>query len=337
MNDSGTQQTKVVVRLSHLGDVALTTGVLAYWHETNGDTFVFITRAGNTPLLENHPAIERVIALDDADLTTMGWLRKGRALAREYAGHALLDLHSTLRSHILSFFWKGPIERYPKFSFERRKYAGTHLEKYKKILEATNVPQRYAMAVETTTQPQNKLVPRLYLSENETATAKERLTGIKSDAPLVALHPYATHISKQWPRNHWNALVDLLDGADISWIIVGRDKTPLKAGHERDFTNATDLRETCALLEHADLLVTGDSGPMHLATGVGTPVLALFGPTVKGWGFFPSGPNDRVLERDLECRPCSLHGGEECDKKTECLVSVPPDEVMRNVREMLPK
>jgi len=335
MNESGAQKPKVVIRLSHMGDVALTTGVLTQWHEQRGDTFVFVTRSANTPLLENHPAIERVVTLDKADLTTMAWIKKSRQLAREFAGHELIDLHGTLRSRILSFFWKGPLRRYPKFSLERRRYAKTHLEKYRQILEATNVPQRYAMAYEGPAPAQNLLLPRIYLTDAERQAAQKRLAGIETDSPLVALHPYATHISKQWPRPQWNALIALLDQAGINWIVVGRDNEPLLSGNDRDFTNATNIRETCALLERAALLVTGDSGPMHLASGVGTPVLAMFGPTVKAWGFFPSGPNDRVLERDLDCRPCSLHGGGECDKKTECLVSIPSDEVMRNVREMV--
>lgn len=335
MNENRANKPQVVIRLSHMGDVALTTGVLARWHEQRGETFVFITRPVNAPLLENHPAIERVVILDKADLTTLGWIRKSRELAREFAGQTLIDLHGTLRSRILSFFWKGPFRRYPKFSLERRRYAKTHLEKYKQILEAANVPQRYAMAQEGQTPAQNLLLPRIFLTDAEKEAAKDRLSGIETGAPLVALHPYATHISKQWPRPRWNALVAMLDEAGIPWIVVGRDEEPLLTGDERDFTNTTDIRETCALLDRASLLVTGDSGPMHLASGVGTPVLALFGPTVKAWGFFPSGPNDRILERDLACRPCSLHGGGECDKKTECLVSIPPEEVMRNVREMV--
>lgn len=75
-----------------------------------------------------------------------------------------------------------------------------------------------------------------------------------------------------------------------------------------DFTNRTDLRQLIALLAQADALVTGDSGPMHLASGVSTPVVALFGPTCREWGFFPTGENDRVLQAPLACRPCSLHG-----------------------------
>jgi len=335
MNESGNQQPKVVFRLSHMGDVALTTGVLAYWHETHGDTFIVITRAMNTPLLENHPAVERVIALENADLKTGAWIRKSRSIAKKHKGHTLIDLHATLRSQILSFFWKGKVLRYPKFSVERRLFDKTHKEKYRKKLEATNVPQRYAMAYGTTPPAQEVLTPRLYLSDKERTRARHLLKTIERQKPLVTLHPYATHASKEWPRANWEALIAFLDEAGMEWIIIGRDNRPVLENHERDFTNSTNLRETCALFAEADILVTGDSGPMHLAAGVDTPVLAMFGPTVKAWGFFPPGAKDRVLERALPCRPCSLHGGKGCDKQIECLASITPEEVMRNILEMV--
>lgn len=325
----------VVFRLSHMGDVALTTGVLSHWNETRCDSFVFITRAGNVPLLENHPAITRIIALEDSDLKTGTWLCKARTIAREYADHTLVDLHSTLRSRILSFFWRGEIRRYHKFSLVRRLYDRTHKDKYKAILEATNVTQRYAMAYGKTLPQQSELVPHIYLKQEEKKRAAERLNGLKSDKPLVALHPYATHSSKEWPRQHWTALIDLLDKEGMDWIIIGRDTKPVFNKHDRDFTNITNLRDTCALLAEADLLITGDSGPMHLAGGVDTPVLTMFGPTVKAWGFFPGGPNDRVIERDLQCRPCSLHGGKECDKMVECLSGITPSEVLQNAQQMI--
>jgi len=68
------------------------------------------------------------------------------------------------------------------------------------------------------------------------------------------------------------------------------------------------LQETGALLARARVVVSGDTGVMHMATGVGTPVVALFGPTVAQFGFFPYRAPAAVLERALDCRPCSATG-----------------------------
>jgi len=76
---------------------------------------------------------------------------------------------------------------------------------------------------------------------------------------------------------------------------------------------ALNLRAAAALIRRASVLVSNDSAPLHLATAVGTPVVALFGPTVPEFGFGPRGARDVVLGHpDLPCRPCSAHGPRVC-------------------------
>ena len=69
-----------------------------------------------------------------------------------------------------------------------------------------------------------------------------------------------------------------------------------------------------ALLKRARVVVANDSGPAHLAAAVGTPVVALFGPTHEAFGFAPRGGRVRVISRDLPCRPCTVHGGVRCPR-----------------------
>jgi ADP-heptose:LPS heptosyltransferase len=328
MNPSAAEHPSLVFRLGHMGDVALTTGVLSHWHERTGQTFVFATREANLPLLANHPAVAGSIGLTKADLTDLGWLRRTGELARQYAGSTLVDLHGTLRSRILALRWKGPVRRYPKFGLARRLFERTRSDRFREKLEALNVPQRYALTLDRNAPERASVLPRIYLTEAESHAAERRLSPISCQGPRVALHPYATHPSKQWPTENWVRLAALLDAQGVNWFVVGRNETPLTNGHERDLTNQTDLRATCALLGRADLLVTGDSGPMHLACGVGTPVVALFGPTARAWGFYPAGERDVVLERDMPCRPCSLHGAGQCAHGFECMTELTPEKVL---------
>ena len=332
MSATTAKHPSVVFRLGHMGDVALTTGVLAHWHEISGETFVFVTRESNLPLLENHPAVAQTIGLNHADLKDGGWVKKTGELARQYSGHTLLDLHGSLRSRILGLRWKGKVRRYPKFGLTRRLFEQTRVGRLRTKLEALNVPQRYALAQDETAPAQKDLLPRIYLTDREQIDATALLALIRGNKPLIGLHPYATHPAKQWPPKHWLSLIDLLEAARMDWFVVGRSTAPLKQGDARDLTNVTGLRETCGLLDQADLLVTGDSGPMHLACGVGTPVVALFGPTARAWGFYPAGPKDVVLERDLDCRPCSLHGAKACPSGFECMAGIAPETVLEAIR-----
>ena len=120
---TGTPTRWAVFRLGRLGDVALATGVLEYWRQRRGLEFAFMTREAFAPILKNHPALDKVSALKPEDLSSLGaWLAKARSLAKEYKGWGLLDLHGTLRSHLLSLVWRGPVKRSPKHALARRLY-----------------------------------------------------------------------------------------------------------------------------------------------------------------------------------------------------------------------
>ncbi len=325
----------VVVRLSAMGDVALISGVLDYWRRSRGLLFTVLTRRSWAPLFEGHPAVRGVEALSAEDLALPCFVPAMTALAARHAGEGLLDLHGTFRTRLLAGLWRGPVRRYPKFGIHRRLFLASGGRMFGDVLRRWNVPQRYSLALEPVAPPRSELVPRLFTNPTERERAAALLHPFRvPGAPLAALHPYAAHPHKAWPKSCWRTLAALLDAEGIPWFSVGLGEEIFGSGLPHDLRNRTTLRETCALLEQADVLVTGDSGPMHLAAGVGTPTAALFGPTCEEWGFLPQGRRDMVLQADMPCRPCSLHGRRSCPYNGECLRRLRPQEVLDAVRRI---
>lgn len=336
---SSLPDTWVAVRLGHLGDVLLVTGALAYLAKSRNWTFHVLTSSALADVFLHNPHVQSVIAVDARGMSARGFAGFSQKLANTYPGCGLLDLHGSLRSRMLSAFWRGPVRRYKKMSLQRRIFLNTHRAVFQKTLLASPVAERYVMAVDATPPPATELQPEVFLSEQENDWAEAFLQklfpqsdrGIADSAlcPVrpVALHPYATHALKTWPEHIWKACIARLDEKGIPWIITGRG-TPLFPDHPRDLTNKTDLRESFAMLARCSVLVTGDSGPMHMAGAVNTPVVALFGPTTREWGFFPQGAQDTVLEKKLACRPCSLHGKKPCPRGGKCLTDISIDEVL---------
>jgi heptosyltransferase-2 len=168
--------------------------------------------------------------------------------------------------------------------------------------------------------------------------------GLESEPNIVAIAPGAAHATKRWPLEHWHALVDknVKDGSAVV-VVGGPDDAPLGAAlaanrKDRVVSSAGSfgLQATGALLQRARALVSGDTGVMHMATGVGTPVLALFGPTVEAFGFFPYSHRAAVLELPLPCRPCSTHGGPRCPLgHHRCMLDMQPAAVFEALRRML--
>ena len=323
----------LVFRLGHLGDVTLTTGVLVKLHQDYGWTFVVVTKTPWADVFVNNPHVERVLALDGPDLRTLAFAAWCGRLASQYKDWGLLDLHGSLRSRILSALWRGPVLRYPKMSLDRRIFLRTRSKFSGERLRRFSVAQRYFMAVSPDVPPAGELLPRIWLSDQERDAARGRLDSLFGPGVFpVALHPFATHALKAWPQEHWRLFTGLLDQKGIPWLVLGRGES-LFPGQPRDMSNATSLRESCALLSCCRALVSGDSGPMHLASAVGTPVVALFGPTTREWGFYPAGPFDRVLEIALPCRPCSLHGLASCRGGGECLSAISPEHVLEALEQ----
>ncbi len=338
----------VVFRLSALGDVLLTTGVLRYLQERHGWRFHVLTKEPFAPVFTGNPRVEKVLAASPADLASPRMRAWFSELAARYEGWGLLDLHGTMRSALLASRWKGPVKRYAKYAFARRLFLYSGGRMCGKILRLANVPQRYALAVEKTPPEASSLVPEMYLTDTERGWGKSFLANLFGDdvlknassrfregrGPYVALHPYASHPHKAWPGERYALLVSRLEEKRLPWFVLGRGE-PVFPGEPRDLTGKTTLRESAALLAASAVLVSGDSGPMHLATAVGTPVIGLFGPTTREWGFFPSGPEDRVVELDHPCRPCSLHGQKGCPRHGECLALIEPETVMSVLGDIL--
>jgi heptosyltransferase-2 len=142
--------------------------------------------------------------------------------------------------------------------------------------------------------------------------------GVEPGARLAGVHPGAAWATKRWLPERYAALCVALKAEGLTPVLVGGPQDAALAagiaagGRAVDLTGKTDLHGLKALMGRLSLFVTNDSGPMHLAAAAGVPVVAVFGATTRELGFFPYGPGHRVVEAELACRPCGLHGGREC-------------------------
>jgi heptosyltransferase-2 len=158
----------------------------------------------------------------------------------------------------------------------------------------------------------------------------------------VALAPGASQATKRWPAERFAEVAHALHARGASLVLAGgpADRETLAAFRvachaplAADLT-ALPVDALAAALAEVDLLVACDSGPVHLATAVGTPVLAVFGPTSpERWGPPPPG---RALALPLPCAPCSNHGGARCPEgHHRCMLDLAAAEVASAAAAML--
>jgi len=157
--------------------------------------------------------------------------------------------------------------------------------------------------------------------------------------PLIGVHISGGRAIKQWPPERFadvaRRLVETLDaiivltGSGDDRSLVDSVTRLLPAEHVIDVAGHLDLLTLAAVLERLDLLITGDTGPMHLAVGVNTPVVAVFGPSAPV-RYAPRGPSDRVVRVDLPCSPCNrirLPPARCVGHTPDCLASISADRV----------
>jgi len=194
----------------------------------------------------------------------------------------------------------------------------------------------------------------VHIGEEEKEFAKSAVAEARRDGgPLIGMHigSLPEVPEKRWPAERFADLIGRLartEGAKV--LVVGgrgeeaeRDllRTLLDAGVSiADFVGKTSLKETAALIRECDLFISNDSGPMHIASAVGTPVVGIFGPTnpEKNRPWSGKAPTV-VVRRDLECSPCyrAFSGFVRCTNPNllECLTSVTVDDVYHAARRLL--
>ncbi len=184
--------------------------------------------------------------------------------------------------------------------------------------------------------------PVMPISEAGAERAREilRQTGLPTDGPLVLLSPgSAVARTKRWPSERFALLADALAGRGLARaIVVGPAERDLgehvaRAASAPVPVLGADLDPVglAELLAAASVAVTNDSGPMHLAGAVGTPVVGIFGPTDPG-RTAPSGSPHRVLDRYVFCSPCFRT---ECPYGHECMKEITVEAVLRAVEELI--
>jgi heptosyltransferase II len=318
----------LLVRFSSIGDILLTTPLLRALARRHPEAkLVYVTKRAMAPLVADNPHVTDVVMLEPDEPVR----HLARRLRRCGPTHGL-DLHGNLRSAALRLLvpcrWSG----YGKRKLARGLLISTKLDVYGPPVP---VAERYFEAARhLDTRPDGGPL-EFCLGRGATERVAQWLAahGL-TDARFAALAPGAAHATKRWPVAHWSALTERLRAAGYEAVVVGGPddrglaQQLVASGAAATAAGEFSLQETGALLARARVVISGDTGVMHMAAGVGAPLVALFGPTVEQFGFSPYKVPATVLQRDLDCRPCSATGTATCPLgHHRCLTDVAPAEV----------
>jgi heptosyltransferase-2 len=323
----------LIIRLGALGDVVLATAAIEAVSRAEPSAQIdFICKERFAGLLRGHPKLNDVMGFDESGRHQglRGLLLFMHELsAKRY--DFVIDLQNSLRSRVLTFCLNGSLKvRGAKDAWGRRMLVWTKRDSGK----CRTVLQRNLEAVARAGISQPQGTPRLYPVPHDIA-------GLPPNG-YVVLAPGANRPTKRWMG--FAQLLDSLAGSGLEVVITGteddREEADQMAGSPEcratNLCGQLSISQLAWVLSRARLAVTNDTGSMHIAEAAGTPVLAIFGPTVRQFGFAPWRSESRIVETALECRPCSLHGSKECpNHHFKCMKLVTPGMVKDALEDIL--
>jgi predicted lipopolysaccharide heptosyltransferase III len=331
----------LVVKLRHIGDVLLATPVFRTLRQAFPQAkLTALLNHGTEDVLRHHPDLNDILVVEKgapaAQLRFLLNLRRKRY-------DCVVDLTDGDRSAFMSLV-TGASTRVG-FNAEHRWRGLLYTHVAKPSPEDAHRIEYDLATVRTLGLAPATSRPALYISPDEELAAKraldEALGSDQKPSRLIVMQPGARYSLKVWPPERFAELADRLSQAGSCRILLGGDV------REREVAEAVQglarcrptvvagrfsLLEFGALLKQSDLFIGNDGGAMHIAAAVGTPVVALFGPTYpQRWG--PRGSPSEIVYKGLDCRACyhpvCIRGDQNCMR----LISV--DEVFDRCMRLL--
>ncbi len=348
MADLGdTVESILVIRLSSIGDIILTTPVLsALCRRFPGSSIDFVVKAEYEEIIRNHPAIRQVWSFDKT--TGFKGLQELKEKLRQQDYGLIVDLHCNLRSTYLRLRTPAFIKR----TYRKRTLARLMLKKFRVNLlrNAPLVCDRYFTALEDFAISREDRKPELYLPPQTCSSIEELMAREGVNSGYVCLAPGAAYPTKQWYADGFVEAGASLAKEETAVVITGGEadvgvgsaiqkQLEEKGVKALNMAGRLSIAESAAVIKNACVVISNDSGLMHVADALDRSVVAVFGPTTRELGFYPLGEKARVVEvHGLSCRPCTLHGDLECPEgHHNCMRLIGADEVVEEAYRLMEK
>jgi heptosyltransferase-2 len=329
----------LVIRLSSLGDIILTTPFLKVLREKFPNAQIdYLAKSEYTEVIKFNPNINEVIEADNS--INFKGLRALKKQLKANSYDLIFDLHNNIRTFYLRLFFGGAkFIKFKKCSI--RKFL---LVKFKINLLRNFPPisQRYILTLKKLFGDEtinSTLSPEIFTGTDDVKKADSVLKdlNIPEGRKLICAVPSSKHFTKTYPAEYYTELINKFDSQKYSFILVGKGKDKInidfiksKTGENvYDLCDKLSLLELTELMKKCNLIISGDTGPMHIAETVGVPLIMLAGSSVNEFGFYPQSENSSVIENTgLKCRPCSHIGRESCPRgHFKCMKEILPEAI----------
>lgn len=334
----------LIIQTAFLGDVILTLPLLQLLKKNYPSTEIdFLCIPATSQLLKNNPYVNHVIVYDKRNSGAAGFKELVFQL-RKKKYDVIISPHRSFRSALISLLSSAK----KSISYDRSSLSFLYDETVDYKSNIHEIQRNLSLLKPLGVFESNIIKPELYPGKEESASVDNFLSdsNIKSSNRFICIAPGSVWFTKRFPKEKFVKLCDLLSDSDLSVILTGGESDKdisdyiLKNTVNKNIfysTGKLSVLESAELIRRSALLVTNDSAPLHIANAMGTDVIAIFGATIPGFGFFPFGDKDVIIEtKGLSCRPCSIHGGNECPLKNfKCMFDIDERKIIDSINKLL--
>jgi heptosyltransferase II len=326
-----------------VGDALMTTPALSCARKAFPEASISVLAVPRVEgIYRDHPSLDHTILYERSGRHrgTTGKRRLVREL-RSFRFDMALLFPNSFQSALVPFLARIPVR--VGYQADGRAALLTHgIERDKKVTERHQVAYYLGLLQTLGCRVGER---RLSIPMREEVTALKLLAsmGWREGRPLVAFAPGASFgTAKKWDSSRYAQVADAVMRDDSAQVLIIGSRSDRREAEDMvsrmqkkpwDLTGATTVGQVAALLGHCRLLITNDSGAMHLATAAKTPILALFGPTDPE-KTSPYGVRHRILRHPVSCSPCLLR---ECPTDHRCMRGIEVNEVLEAVSAFLRK
>ncbi|MDP0488840.1 MAG: glycosyltransferase family 9 protein [Fusobacterium sp. JB021] len=326
----------LIIHTAFIGDIVLSTPLIKKIKQSYENcSITYVTTPIGAEILKNNPNLNNIIIYDKKGKHKglNGIWDLGKRLRYENF-NMVITPHRYLRSSILAWLSRSPIRKgydiaAGAFLFSEKIHYDKKKHEVEKLLSFINCEKTNKKRYDIELFPGKKDIEFA-----DSIWQKYNLNDFK----VVSINPGSKWFTKQWPIEYFNILINNFKKYKNIKVLVlgGPEETNLSISskHIIDLRGKTSLLELAEILKRSDIVVTNDSSPIHIASAFKKPrIFAIFGPTIKEFGFFPWSLNSEIFEtKNLECRPCGIHGGNSCpEKHFKCMKSITPDKVFNKI------
>ena len=305
------------------GDIVLTTPLIrAMYRHFTGAEIAFCTTPAGGNILAGLSYLDRMIIYDKhgRDKGFGGMLRVASEL-RKYKFDLVLSAHRSFRSALVLALAGIPV----RAGFRQSAGAMFYNRQVEHDAQAhetqRNLNLLKALHIDSSSEDYQPVLPVMGEDSNH-IFGKLGVPSPAGDGPLIIIAPGSVWGTKRWLPERFAELIDKLTeqfGARVLLVgspmdqAVANEVTEFCRNKPLDLVGMTDIRGLASLIRISDLVVSGDSSPIHVAWAYNVQTVAIFGATTPELGFAPLSENCHVVEiKNLDCRPCSQHGPHSC-------------------------